>query len=192
MIGGAVLTFLIVGIIAIDTFRRNDDLFKKLLLFGLITGILELATDHWAVAVTETLVYPSQPLLWSSPFFMPLSWTIIMVQFGFIALFLLERWGMFVAIIGASVLGGINIPLYEFLSSKAGFWHYQNCAMIFDTTPYYVIFGEVLLASPLAWIALQINKGNQKTALGFGILEGAWILVGSVLSYALFGKIGMG
>src|SRR5262245_41381496 len=57
-----------------------------LLLLGLVAGILELFTDAAGHQFARSLFYPQdQPLLWDSPFYMPLSWMIVLTQLGYLA-----------------------------------------------------------------------------------------------------------
>ena len=51
----------------------------RLILFGLITGFVELAADAWIVDVTHTLDYSvgGGPMIWRSPFWMPFAWEIL-------------------------------------------------------------------------------------------------------------------
>ena len=181
------ITFSVILVILFYTTRENDKLFGRLIFFGLIVGFGELLSDFWAVDVQKTLVYaPGEPFIWKSPFYMPFGWTIIMVQLGYIATWMIDRWGMLKTIIMISILGGINIPIYEYLAKGAGFWHYQNATMILnDTTPIYVIGGEVLLAIALPIIALKVKKGPLWQIIPLGIAQALWIWISTIISYRL-------
>src|SRR5262245_8726169 len=55
----------------------------RLLLLGLVAGIFELFTDAAGHQFARSLFYPQdQPLFWDSPFYMPLSWMIVLTQLG--------------------------------------------------------------------------------------------------------------
>src|SRR5262245_46318694 len=73
--------------------RRRDTLLLHFLVFGLTLGLVELTADAWLVDVTHTLDYSicGGPMLWRSPFWMPLAWEVVAVQFGYIGLRLVER-----------------------------------------------------------------------------------------------------
>ncbi|MEL7004895.1 MAG: hypothetical protein AAFN93_19465 [Bacteroidota bacterium] len=117
----------------------KNQLLIKLLLFGLVAGILELWADHYSVATIKTLIYPpGEDIIVSSPTYMPFSWCIALTQLGYYSL-LLVRWkGMGLAMLIMAVSGGFYIPLYEHLAKHADWWYYQNCSMIFNA-PYYII-----------------------------------------------------
>ena len=52
-------------------------LLQKLLLFGIVAGVLELWADHYSVATIKTLIYPpGEDIIVSSPTYMPFSWAI--------------------------------------------------------------------------------------------------------------------
>lgn len=94
--------------------RHRDIILGRLLLFGLTVGFSELAADAWLVDYTGTLDYSigGGPKLWRSPIWMPFAWEIVVVQFGYVGLWLwrrFDRWGL----IAIGMLGGINIPYYE-------------------------------------------------------------------------------
>jgi len=74
---------------------RRDALLARFLLFGLVVGFTELAADAWLVDYTHTLDYSigGGPVIWRSPFWMPLAWEVVAVQFGYIGLRLWERFG---------------------------------------------------------------------------------------------------
>lgn len=183
------ITFSVILIILFYIVRDNDKLFGRLFFFGLIVGFGELLSDFWAVDVQQTLVYPpDEPFIWKSPFYMPFAWTILMVQLGYIAIWITDRWGLIKAILLIGLLGGINIPIYEYLAKNAGFWHYQNSHMIFkDTTPIYVIGGEVLLAIALPIIVLKVKKAPMQWIVPLGILQALWIWISTIISFKLLG-----
>ena len=74
---------------------RRDALLARFLLFGLVVGFTELAADAWLVDYTHTLDYSIDggPMIWRSPFWMPLAWEVVAVQFGYIGLRLWEHFG---------------------------------------------------------------------------------------------------
>jgi hypothetical protein len=94
--------------------RNRDAFLAKFIIFGLAAGLTELAADAWLVDYTRTLDYSigGGPMLWRSPFWMPLAWEVVAVQFGYIGLRLSERFGN-AGLLGVALLGAINIPFYE-------------------------------------------------------------------------------
>src|SRR5262245_10869225 len=60
-------------------------LVSRLLLLGLIAGLLELFTDAAGEGVAHSLVYPAgEPTLWASPLYMPFSWMIVLTLLGYL------------------------------------------------------------------------------------------------------------
>jgi len=125
---------------------KRDALLARFLLFGLVVGFTELAADAWLVDYTHTLDYSigGGPMIWRSPFWMPLAWEVAAVQFGYIGLRLYECFGKFgLALIG--LLGAINIPFYEEMARRIHWWQYSGCRMI-SFAPWYIILGEFGIA----------------------------------------------
>lgn len=61
-------------------------LLARLFVLGLAAGVLELFTDFAGERVAHSLAYPAgEPLLWGSPYYMPLSWAIVFTQLGYLA-----------------------------------------------------------------------------------------------------------
>ncbi|HEX6796173.1 MAG TPA: hypothetical protein VF116_00515 [Ktedonobacterales bacterium] len=61
-------------------------LLARLFALGLAAGVLELFTDFAGERVAHSLTYPAgEPLLWGSPYYMPLSWAIVLTQLGYLA-----------------------------------------------------------------------------------------------------------
>ena len=61
-------------------------LLARLFALGLAAGVLELFTDFAGERVVHSLAYPAgEPLLWGSPYYMPLSWAIVLTQLGYLA-----------------------------------------------------------------------------------------------------------
>ncbi len=61
-------------------------LLARLFALGLAAGVVELFTDFAGERVAHSLIYPAgEPLLWGSPYYMPLSWAIVFTQLGYLA-----------------------------------------------------------------------------------------------------------
>ena len=164
-------------------FITKNSLFIKLLLFGFMAGVLELWADHYSVAIISTLIYPAgEPMIISSPLYMPLSWAIALTQLGYYSL-LLVRWkNLKVATALMAISGGMYIPMYENLAKNAGWWWYQNCSML-SNAPYYIIICEALLSLTLPFLVYTIAKKDWKWAIILGILEGIWILISAIIAF---------
>jgi hypothetical protein len=101
------------------TLVRRDALLGRFLLFGVVVGLTELAADAWLVDYTRTLDYSigGGPMIWRSPLWMPAAWEVVAVQFGYIGLRLLERFGK-TGLLMIGLLGAINIPFYEEMARR--------------------------------------------------------------------------
>jgi hypothetical protein len=174
---GAALNFvdncLLVGFIVV----RRDALLTRFLLFGVVVGLTELAADAWLVDSTRTLDYSigGGPMIWRSPLWMPLAWEVVAVQFGYIGLRLLERFGN-VGLLVIGLLGAINIPFYEEIARRIHWWQYSGCRMI-SFTPWYIILGEFGIAIAFALLARKLRRGSWRDAVLAGVAGGASIFV---------------
>jgi len=180
----AIITYFLFATYTAHAIITKNPLMIRLVIFGAIAGILELPTDDYLVVTINSLVYPGdEPMIWSSPLYMPLAWANVFIQLGYYGL-LLARWkGIAIASIVLAIAGGMYIPLYEHLAYDAGWWSYKlNTAMIFNA-PIYVILCEALisLSLPLA-LHLSIEK-HYKWTVGLGFAEGLWIFVSAVIAY---------
>ena len=163
----------------------HDALLMRLMIFGLVTGIAELAADAWLVDFTRTLDYSAGggPMLWRSPIWMPFAWEIVVVQFGCLGLWLRDRFGG-AGLAAVGVLGAINIPYYEEMARRIHWWQYSGCRMI-SNTPYYIILGEFGIAIALTLLAKSLRHGSAvKTGL-LGVAGGAAIFICYAFAYGL-------
>jgi len=159
---------LLVGFVLV----RSDALLARFLLFGLVVGFTELAADAWLVDYTHTLDYSigGGPMIWRSPFWMPLAWEVVAVQFGYIGLRLWERFGK-LGLFLIALLGAINIPFYEEMARRIHWWQYSGCRMI-SFTPWYIILGEFGIALAFALLARTLRRGSVRTAIIAGVAGG--------------------
>jgi hypothetical protein len=159
---------LLVGFVLV----RRDALLARFLLFGLVVGFTELATDAWLVDYTHTLDYSigGGPMIWCSPLWMPLAWEVVAVQFGYIGLRLWERFGK-LGLLMIALLGAINIPFYEEMARRIHWWQYSGCQMI-SFTPWYIILGEFGIALVFALLARTLRRGSWHLAVAAGIVGG--------------------
>ena len=159
---------LLVGFVLV----RSDALLARFLLFGLVVGFTELAADAWLVDYTHTLDYSigGGPMIWRSPFWMPLAWEVVAVQFGYIGLRLWERFGK-LGLLMIALLGSINIPFYEEMARRIHWWQYSGCRMI-SFTPWYIILGEFGIALVFALLARTLRRGSVRAAIFAGVAGG--------------------
>ncbi|MBA3709840.1 MAG: hypothetical protein H0W83_13585 [Planctomycetes bacterium] len=165
--------------------RHRDRLMAHLLLFGLIAGVVELVADAWLVPSTGTLdyAYGGGPQLWRSPLWMPLAWEVVAVQFGYLGMRLVDRFGLLGYLLIA-LLGAVNIPYYEEMALRIHWWRYRDCRM-FLHTPYYIIVGEFLIAAAIAAAAFQTRRLRLTRTVVGGVLAGASILAGYWVGYGV-------
>jgi len=169
------------------TLRRRDPVMARLLLFGLTTGVVELAADAWLVDVTRTLDYSvsHSAMVWRSPWWMIMAWEVVAVQFGYIGLRLGERFGARGFLLGG-LLGAVNIPFYEEMARRLGWWRYGGCPMLSDT-PYFIILGELLLLTCFGVLARSVRGGSAWRVFGSGVLAGASIFASYAVAWSLVG-----
>lgn len=174
-------------IILVFAFITSDNFLKKLLIFGLTAGLVELLADAWLVHFTGTLVYtPGEPMIALSPQYMPFAWAVILIQVGYIGWLIGGIEKLSATILITAILGFAVIPLFEFWARGAGWWYYRNTPVFMKTTPYFIAFGEALLCAVLPLFFKIIIKRGALFAILFGVLEGLWILVSYFLFYKLF------
>ncbi len=164
--------------------RYRDGFIARLLAFGLVVGLVELAADAWLVDYTRTLDYAvgGGPQLGRSPIWMPLAWQIVAVQFGYVGVRLYEWLGWRELALNG-LLGAVNIPYYEEMAKRIHWWQYTAGRMI-SNTPYYIILGEFGIAVALGALAFRVKRGGLNQALVAGVLGGLAIFVAYVAAYA--------
>jgi hypothetical protein len=170
----------------IYTLQSKNPLMQRLLIFGTVAGILELATDYYLVDVIDSLVYPkSEIMIWSSPAYMPFAWSNVILQLSFIGVLLTTHFGLFRASIMLGIAGGLYIPTYEHLAKNAGWWLYNfNTPMLFNA-PVYVIICEALISLSLPGIVFYLEHNKLRKTLTLGVVEGIWIFVSAWLAFTI-------
>lgn len=171
--------------------RYKDTGLARLLVFGLVFGLVELVADALCVRFTKTLDYsPARTaLLWLSPWWMPTAWMIVAAQIGYIGLRLVERFGMVSGMAITAGLGAVNIPFYEEMAFHAHWWSYQNCRML-GHTPIYIVVAELLIGltlGPLARVAVR-DRSWRRAALA-GAIGGLGTIVGGLIGYGLVERV---
>lgn len=165
----------------------RDQLMLRFCLFAVVAGFTELFADAWLVMYTKTLVYPyPEPMLWKSPAYMPFSWTVVLMEVGFIGWLVANRWGLLKASIFLCILGAMLVPLYERWAIGAKWWDYVNCPMIFRV-PQYIILAEGLLMLSLPYLFKKVQHATYSMIVVWGVVEGAVMLVACLIAYAVLG-----
>ena len=168
---------------------HSDFLLARFMVFGLAVGFTELAADAWLVDYTKTLDYSvgGGPMLWRSPLWMPFAWEVVAVQFGYVGLWLWNRFGGW-GLVGVGLLGAINIPYYEEMARHINWWQYINCRM-FSYTPYYIILGEFGIAILLTILAKRVLQDRSATAFVAGAAGGLGVFACYALAYTLTDRV---
>ena len=91
------------------------------------------------------------------------------------------------ATVAIAVLGGVNVPLYEYLARRAEFWYYQDCNMLFGTVPYITIFAETFFSMVLPFLVSRLPRVSWPVVALLGVLEGAWMFVLFYFGFKLTG-----
>jgi len=163
---------------------KRNPLILRLAIIGTVAGLLELVADHYLVDTIQSLVYPSdEPMLWSSPMYMPFAWSNIIVQLSFIGVLLTHKFGLLKACVVLGIAGGMYIPLYEHLANNAGWWFYHyNTAMVLHA-PVYVIICEALISLSLPLVISFSEHQKVLKSLFLGMVLGAWIYISAIIAW---------
>ena len=184
----ATITFSLNGAILAFVYLRHDKLMGQLFVFGLVAGFAELVSDHYSVSTIGTLVYDKGgSFIWTSPLYMPFAYVVVLVQLGYLAYWMTMKWGLGRATILSAVIGGINVPLYEYLAKGAGYWYYKDCQMIFGTVPYYIVGGEIVFVGVLPVMISLFARSKWPAVVALGLLEGAVMFIGWSGTYLITG-----
>jgi hypothetical protein len=186
----AALTDLLVGayLVALCLRAAWRPLLARLALFGLAAGALELATDAAGKGFAHSLIYPTgEPLLWTSPLYMPLSWMLVLMQVGYLAWRLRALVAMPVAVTLCALWTGLNIPFYEEMAYHAGWWRYAAAPAI-GHTPLYVLLFEALIGASLPLLLGRLERWRWREVLWRGAVAGAWMPAAALASWLLLGR----
>jgi hypothetical protein len=163
-------------------------LITRLMLFGLIAGLVELVTDAAGEQVAHSLVYPAdEPMIWLSPAYMPVSWMVVLTLLGYLGWRLgglLPRWQ-------AAALGGLAgmliIPFYEESAWYAGWWRYTTLPRI-GHTPIYVFLFEGGIVAILPLLTRGLERLTPGRVVIRGLLLGGWMPLVAFITWRLLGQ----
>lgn len=169
---------------------HRDLVLARLMVFGLVVGIVELAADAWLVDFTHTLDYSpgGGPMLWRSPLWMPFAWEVVTVQLSCLGSWLWQRCGGGAGLLLVGILGAINIPYYEEMARHIHWWNYTGSPMLLHT-PWYIILGEFGIAIVLTLLARLLPGRGIVPLLALGLLGGAGIFVCYALAYLAIARL---
>jgi uncharacterized protein DUF6989 len=181
------------ALVAIAWRRVWRPLIARLLLFGLVAGLLELFTDYSGEVIARSLVYPpNEPMLWASPLYMPLSWMVTLTQIGYLAWrldSLAPRPPRWAAIILTGLWGALNIPFYEEMAYHAGWWRYVAApGLSLGHTPHYVILFEGLVAAALPPLLARLETRGWRSVALRGVALGVWTPWAALFAWLLIGR----
>ena len=185
-----VTAILVIFLLLIGCRLSKSQRIAWLLVFGLIAGILELWSDWIHVTQIKSLVYTDYFgfRLLASPSYMPIGWWLTVVQFGYIALRLKERWPTWVAVGAVTLLGMSLPPLYEEFAAPARAWYYPPSRMMISNTPFWIILtygGCMFGIATMALINYRPHAWGR--AVIAGIFTGGIFMLSGVFFYTLLG-----
>jgi hypothetical protein len=167
-------------------------LLARLFVLGLAAGVLELFTDFAGERVAHSLVYPAgEPLLWGSPYYMPLSWAIVLTQLGYLAWRLRDlapRVPLWLVVLVTGLAGAALVPFYEEMAWYARWWRYEPVSLVAGHTPLYVLAFEGLVAAALPLLAGRMLARPVRYAVALGVLEGLWMPCAALLAWLALGR----
>ena len=183
-ISAAVISFALSAAYVLYALISRNRVMRHLVLFSTIAGFLELFADHYSVAGNGTLVYPEEPMIWTSPLYMPFAWIMVFSQLGYYSLLIMRWKGLTVAIVMLGLLGGMYIPVYEHLAADAGWWYYRNTPMLFNA-PYYVILAEAMLSVSIPPLILFSLRGGYGRTVLAALIQGVIIYLSCFIAFQL-------
>jgi hypothetical protein len=162
-----------------------------LLLFGLVAGVLELWADWVHVVYFGSLVYTDYFgfRLLASPSYMPLGWWLTVVQFGYLALRLSDRWSSGRVLAALAVLGMSLPPWYEEFAAPARAWYYPPKGLMLSHTPVWIIltYGGCIFAIAALAMWFYQPRAWGRAALS-GLFAGAAFMFFGVFWFAWLGR----
>lgn len=167
---------------------KRDTVFLKIIIFSYAAGIAELAADYWLVESTKSLVYPTnQLMIFSSPSYMPLAWSVVLIQLGYISGLFLKKFSIVTTGFIMVVMGALFIPTYEHWAINAGWWKYVNTPMILNEVPHYIIVAEGILMFSIPAIYYYTTKASWTKVVLLGALQGLIMWLSCLIAWGLVG-----
>jgi len=173
--------------------------FVRLLPFGLVAGLFAIFGDHMLVNWTERgqRVYPEHSgVLLSSPLYVPLFWTCLIIEFGYTVL---RIYGLIARHVtgdlpfyGAMLLGGLIAALWtactDFWAVKAKWWSYQQGEILGGACALYVVIATFFIFCaflPLFLGYLSCAGSRLYASVRYGLIYGFVIFVSYVIAHLL-------
>ena len=187
VIAGLYVAFFIYGA------KTGDHTIWIWLLYGLVTGFVEVASDCDTHLVNEmkVLVYPPHRFkIGVSPAYLPLAWGLMWTELGLLGQWIRRKQTLLRPSLLIGLLGATLIALFENLARQAGWWYYRDTPMLV-WCPFFVLVFEFLSTVVIVPIGWQIARSSTRRAyiwaIVFGILSGIWMCVAMRIGFALLG-----
>ncbi len=162
--------FVIVPLLILAWQQTRSPRLAWLLIFGAVAGFGELWADWIHAEYFHSLVYLNYFgfKLLASPLYMPFGWWLTVVQFGYFALRLAERWRSSTAIMIITLMGMVLPPWYEQFAAPARAWYYTPHGMMLSHTPLWIIFtyGGCMFSIASAAILLYQAQSWSRAIIG--------------------------
>jgi hypothetical protein len=163
-------------------------LLLRLLLLSLVMGVVELFTDFSGEIVARSLIYPpNEPMIWASPAYMPFSWMVTLTLIGYLAWRLWTLLPGWLAIVLTGLWGAANIPFYEEMAYRAGWWRYAAAPSL-GHTPIYVLIFEGLTCAIIPLLVARLETHGWRGALWRGLALGVWAPWAALFAWLLVGR----
>ena len=165
----------------------KDKLMGRFLLFTMVAGFTELIADYWLVHYTHSLFYPQdEPMLSASPAYMPFSWTVVLMQIGYLGFLISKKYKLLFTSFSVGLIGCIIIPFYEYLAINAGWWHYENVPS-WGLVPIYIFLAEGILMVSIPNLFDRCEKISLKWIPVLGIIQGLVMWIACIIAFYLVG-----
>lgn len=161
-------------------------LLLRLMVIGFVGGVCELFTDAAGEAL-HSLAYPAnEPMLWASPLYMPLAWTVVLTQLGYLGWRFRARFAPGWAALFTGLCGAFHIPFAEEMAYHAGWWRYQPIHTL-GHTPLYVVLFEGLIAAALPLLLARVEGRTLGQVVVLGGIVGLWMPWAALCAWGLLG-----
>ncbi|MBV8881994.1 MAG: hypothetical protein JO332_18705, partial [Planctomycetaceae bacterium] len=175
-------------------------IFGRLLPFALVAGLFSIFGDHMLVNWTERAqrVYPDHTgVLLSSPLYIPLFWTCLIIEFGYTIIRLYglaaKNGGGDLPFYGAMLAGGVIAGLWtactDFWAVKARWWRYDTDGVILGgACALYVVIGTFFIFCaflPVFRGYLTCAGSRVFASVRYGLIYGIVIFVSYIVAHML-------
>ncbi len=174
--------------------RTGDHTIWLFLIFGLVTGLVEVVSDcdSFLVEQVKVLVYPDGiPKIGVSPAYLPFAWALVFTQLGLLAEWFRRNRSLRAASGLTALTGMVMISAYESLARQARWWYYQDVSTLIGS-PYFVNLFEFLSTFVFVFAAWRMAHGSLRAEYGWalvcGVLTGIWMCIAMRISYWLLGS----